>query len=84
MTEVEMFGAAQEAVAQVEALPGVRSAMVEERGHVQVLVVRAEPGEEVTQQVLASLGDVPLGRVATRQPSLEDAYVELVAAADHG
>ena len=84
VTEVEMFGAAQEAVAQVEALPGVRSAMVEERGHVQVLVVRAEPGEEVTQQVLASLGDVPLGRVATRQPSLEDAYVELVAAADHG
>jgi hypothetical protein len=32
----------------------------------------------VTQPVLGCLDGVSLGRVATRQPTLEDAYVELV------
>jgi ABC-2 type transport system ATP-binding protein len=81
VVEVEMFGAAEEALGQVQALAGVRSALVEERGHAQVLVVRAEPGAEVTQQVLGCLDGVSLGRVATRQPTLEDAYVELVESA---
>jgi hypothetical protein len=40
--------------------------------------VRAEPGAEVTQRVLGLLTGVPVGRVATREPTLEDAYVELV------
>ena len=37
-----------------------------ERGHAQVLVVRANPGAEVPQPVLGCLDGVPFGRVATR------------------
>jgi ABC-2 type transport system ATP-binding protein len=79
VVEVEVFGDAGPAVALVEALDGVRSAAVEERGQAQVLVVRAEPGHEVAQPVLGCLADLRLGRVATREPTLEDAYVELVS-----
>ena len=57
---------------------GVRSVAVEERGQLQVLVVACEPGAEVTQAVLARLDDTRVGRVSHRDPTLEDAYVELV------
>ena len=76
-----MYGVRDESVlAEVHAIGGVRSA-VEERGQAQVLVVHAEPGAEVTQAVLACLGTIPVGRVVTREPTLEDAYVELVGTA---
>jgi ABC-2 type transport system ATP-binding protein len=81
VVEVEVFGDAGSALAGVEKLDGVRSAGVEERGQAQLLVVRAEPGAEVTQAVLGCLNGVRLGRVATREPTLEDAYVELVGSA---
>ncbi len=77
--EVEVFGLAPDTLPAVEGVPGVRSAAVEERGQAQVLVVHVEPGAEVTQQVLDCVGGVPVGRIATREPTLEDAYVELVA-----
>ncbi len=81
VVEVEVFGDAGSVVAGVEKLEGVRSAGVEERGQAQLLVVRAHPGAEVTQAVLGCLDGVRLGRVATREPTLEDAYVELVGGA---
>jgi ABC-2 type transport system ATP-binding protein len=81
VVEVEVFGGAGSLLPELRALPGVRSAVVEDRGHCEVIVVRAEPGAEVTQPVLGRLDGVPLGRVATRQPTLEDAYVELVESA---
>ncbi len=81
VVEIEVFGDAGASLGAVEALPGVRSAGVEERGQAQLLVVRAEPGAEVAQPVLGCLDGVRLGRVATREPTLEDAYVELVGTA---
>jgi ABC-2 type transport system ATP-binding protein len=78
VVEVETFGVPDDARAAVEAVPGVRTVVVEERGQSQVLVVSAEPGTEVTGTVLARLGDVRVGRVSHRDPTLEDAYVELV------
>jgi ABC-2 type transport system ATP-binding protein len=78
VVEVEVFGSAEAALPGVRALPGVTSVQVEERGQAQVLVVRAGTGVEVTPGVLACLAGIPLGRVATREPTLEDAYVELV------
>jgi ABC-2 type transport system ATP-binding protein len=81
VVEVEVFGDAEPARLQAEALPGVRSATAEPNGHAQLLVVRAKPGAEVAQAVLGCLDGVPFGRVATREPSLEDAYVELVSGA---
>ncbi|HMD10969.1 MAG TPA: ABC transporter ATP-binding protein, partial [Marmoricola sp.] len=81
VVEVEVYGAAGSVLPALRALSGVRSAVIEERGHSEVIVVRAEPGAEVTQPVLGAMDGISLGRVATRQPTLEDAYVELVESA---
>ncbi|WP_235537137.1 ABC transporter ATP-binding protein [Nocardioides sp. Soil805] len=76
--EVETYGVADGVVETSRTLGGVRSVVVEDRGQVQVLVVSCEPGAEVTQAVLGQLGDTRVGRVSHRDPTLEDAYVELV------
>jgi len=76
--EVETYGVSDGTVESARALGGVRSVAVEDRGQLQVLVVSCEPGAEVTQAVLAQLGDTRVGRISHRDPTLEDAYVELV------
>ena len=78
VVEVEVFGGADERLAALRALPGVSSVVVEDSGHAQLVVVRADATALVTPAVLGCLDGVPLGRVATREPTLEDAYVELV------
>ena len=78
VVEIEVFGAADERIGAVRALSGVQSVVVEESGHAQMLVVRTDATAQVTPAVLACLEGVPMGRVATREPTLEDAYVELV------
>jgi ABC-2 type transport system ATP-binding protein len=78
VVEVETFGVGEQSVSAVRALPGVRSVAVEDRGQAQVLLVQVEPGAEVTSGVLGSLNGTPVGRVSAREPTLEDAYVELV------
>jgi ABC-2 type transport system ATP-binding protein len=42
--------------------------------------VQVEPGAEVTSGVLGQLTGTRVGRVSSREPTLEDAYVELVSA----
>ena len=79
VVEVETFGLPDTAVDAVRTVSGVRTAAVEERGQAQVLLVQVEPGVEVTSAVLGRLGGVNVGRVSSRQPTLEDAYVELVS-----
>jgi ABC-2 type transport system ATP-binding protein len=78
--EVEAFGARPEVVAHVRRLAGVRSVSIDERGQSQLLIVSVDQGVEVAPQVLALLAGTSVGRVVTREPTLEDAYVELVAA----
>ena len=80
VVEVEVYGAPDQALSSLRALPGVRSVAVEESGQAQLIVVRSEPDAEVTSSVLSCLDGVRLGRVATREPTLEDAYVELLSA----
>src|SRR6184192_2196221 len=78
VVEIEAYGLPAGALERVRASPGVTSVSVEEREHVQLLLVQAPKGLELTQQLLACLGDVRVGRVAAREPTLEDAYVSLV------
>jgi ABC-2 type transport system ATP-binding protein len=78
VVEVETFGAPQETIDRVARLPGVSSLVVEEREQAQVLVVQSRDGGLSTQMLLGTLGDVRVGRVAAREPTLEDAYVSLV------
>lgn len=77
--EIETYGVPEDVVSEVGAIPGVTSTAVEERGQVQLLVIKTEQDAEVTQAALAQLGDVQVGRVTRREPTLEDAYVELVS-----
>ncbi|HYG94877.1 MAG TPA: ABC transporter ATP-binding protein [Nocardioides sp.] len=77
--EVEVFGGEEDLVARAEQVAGVRSAVLDTAGQTQSLVVQVEPGAEVTHDVLALLDGVRFGKVASRAPTLEDAYVELVS-----
>jgi ABC-2 type transport system ATP-binding protein len=80
VVEVETFGLAEHLLDSVRAVDGVRSVALEERGQAQVLLVQVEPGAEVTSGVLNRLNGTSVGRVSSREPTLEDAYVELVSA----
>jgi ABC-2 type transport system ATP-binding protein len=77
--EVETFGLPESGVQAVRGLTGVRSVALEERGQAQLLLVQVEPGAEVTSGVLARLNGTRVGRIGSREPTLEDAYVELVS-----
>jgi ABC-2 type transport system ATP-binding protein len=79
VVEVETFGLPPSGTDAVRRVDGVRSVSVEERGQAQVLLVQVEPGAEVTSGVLARLNGTRVGRVSSREPTLEDAYVELVS-----
>jgi ABC-2 type transport system ATP-binding protein len=78
VVEVEVFGSAHQLLAAVQAVPGVTSVTVETTPQAELLVVRSDVDSQVTPGVLSCLDGVPLGRVVTREPTLEDAYVELV------
>ncbi len=82
VVEIETFGAPQETIDSLGDVPGVVSIAVEEREQAQVLVVQARDGEAPTQALLARLAGVRVGRVSAREPTLEDAYVQLVRASE--
>ncbi|TML60978.1 MAG: ABC transporter ATP-binding protein [Actinobacteria bacterium] len=79
VVEVEVYGVAGAAVERLRGLNGVVAVAVEERGQAQVLVVRTEPEVELTQTILGHLDGADIGRISRREPTLEDAYVALVA-----
>jgi ABC-2 type transport system ATP-binding protein len=76
--EIEAFGAGEDAIERVRRAEGVTSVAVEEREHAQVLLVQSAKGLELTQSLLGLLDGATIGRVAAREPTLEDAYVALV------
>jgi len=76
--EIEAFGIPDEVLERLRATPGIESVSVEDRDQTQVLLVQSAKDSEVTQMVLGVLGDVKLGRMATREPTLEDAYIAMV------
>ena len=82
VVEIEVYGIDETALAGVRAIAGVTGVTIEERDQAQVIVVQTATGAEVTQAIMARLDGVRLGRVTTREPTLEDAYVALVT--DHG
>jgi ABC-2 type transport system ATP-binding protein len=78
VVEIEAYGAPEDAIQRLRSAPGVTSVAVEDREHAQLLVVQAPEGSVLTQQLLSYLDGVRVGRVAAREPTLEDAYVSLV------
>ena len=51
---------------------------MEEREQKQTLLVHSPRGSEAVPELLASLNGLRIGKVAVREPTLEDAYVRLV------
>jgi ABC-2 type transport system ATP-binding protein len=78
VVEVEVLGVEEPVVEQLRAIDGVTSVSVEERDQRQVLIVQAATGLELTHAILGRLDGAGVGRVVTREPTLEDAYVALV------
>jgi ABC-2 type transport system ATP-binding protein len=78
VTEIEVFGVDGSALTRLRAIEGVTAVTVEERDQLQVLIVQSAVGRELTQQLLGELAGLQVGRVASREPTLEDAYVALV------
>jgi ABC-2 type transport system ATP-binding protein len=79
--EIETFGVDEATVDRLRAADGVTSVSIEDREQAQVLHVQSPSGTELTQSLLALLNGVSIGRVAAREPTLEDAYVALVGEA---
>ena len=65
-----------------ETLPGVTSVAVEDREQAQVLTIQSPRGLELTGELPRVLDGAQIGRVSTREPTLEDAYVALVTEAE--
>jgi ABC-2 type transport system ATP-binding protein len=78
VTEIEVFGIEEPAVDRVRALEGVTAVALEEQDQKQLLVVQTTGELELTTALLGELDGVAVGRVSSREPTLEDAYVALV------
>jgi ABC-2 type transport system ATP-binding protein len=81
VVEVEVFGVDDGSVERVKGIAGVRTVTIEEREQKQLLIVQTAPGLELTHAILSQLNGASIGRVSSREPTLEDAYVQLVTAA---
>jgi ABC-2 type transport system ATP-binding protein len=81
VVEVEVFGVEDETVRRLRGLPGVTSVSVEDRDQAQVLTIQSARGLELTHELPGHLNGARIGRIASREPTLEDAYVALVTEA---
>jgi ABC-2 type transport system ATP-binding protein len=82
VVEVEIFGIPDGTVERVRELEGVRGVSVEEREQAQVLIVQTPADVELTHAILGRLNGANVGRIARREPTLEDAYVALVGSSE--
>lgn len=78
VTEIEVFGVDDATVQSLQGVAGVTGVTIEEHDHKQLLVVRSVNDRNLTRELLSRLDAVTVGRVETREPTLEDAYVALV------
>src|SRR5437763_1684628 len=78
VVEVEVYGIEDAVVERMRALDGVSTVAVEARDQKKVLVVQTLPGRELVHAILGHLDGSAVGRVSSREPTLEDAYVALV------
>jgi ABC-2 type transport system ATP-binding protein len=78
VVEVEVYGVEESTVERVRTLDGVSAVAIESRDQKQVLVVQTAPGAELIHAILGQLDGGSVGRVSSREPTLEDAYVALV------
>jgi ABC-2 type transport system ATP-binding protein len=78
IVEFESVALASERVRALRELPGVNSVLVVERGAGQLITIQCARPADVMTQLGVVLDGVELQRVASRDPTLEDAYVQLI------
>jgi ABC-2 type transport system ATP-binding protein len=78
VTEIEAFGVDDAMLTILRSVETVNAVTVETRDQKQVVIVQSTGERELTAALLGHLGGVEIGRVATREPTLEDAYIALV------
>jgi ABC-2 type transport system ATP-binding protein len=76
--EIDVYGAGSEVIDRLSRVDGVVSVAVEAREQAQVMLIRSARGPELVPALMRELEGVTVGRVVTREPTLEDAYVELM------
>jgi ABC-2 type transport system ATP-binding protein len=80
VVEIEAYGVTPRIVEDLRRLPSVAAVSVDEREQAQLVRVQSATGLELTQTLLARFGGARVGRVVAREPTLEDAYVDVVTA----
>jgi ABC-2 type transport system ATP-binding protein len=78
--EIETFGVDDAVIERLRHVPGVASVATETRDQAELLLIQTSVGAEIVQTLLRELDGATLGKVIAREPTLEDAYVELVQA----
>jgi ABC-2 type transport system ATP-binding protein len=78
VVEIEAYGAGEDTIEKLRRVPGVTAVSLDERDQAQLIRVQSATGLELTQTLLARLDGVRVGRVAAREPTLEDAYIDVV------
>jgi ABC-2 type transport system ATP-binding protein len=78
VVEIEAFGVDTDQLAKLRLISGVTSVSIEDRDQMQVLSIQSSKGLELTSSILSHLDGARVGRVAAREPTLEDAYIALV------
>jgi ABC-2 type transport system ATP-binding protein len=81
VVEIEANQLTPSTVDELRRIPGVAAVSVEEGDSAQVVRVQSAAGRELTPTLLARLNGARIGRVITREPTLEDAYVDVVTQA---
>ncbi|WP_017240116.1 ABC transporter ATP-binding protein [Streptomyces sp. SS] len=83
--EIEAYGVDEERLDRLRRVPGVRGVSAEDRGALQTVTVQTGRGaSDLHGPVLAALDGIRIGRVTSREPSLEDAYIAIVEEATGG
>src|SRR3989440_3777558 len=78
IVEFEVVGMPVERLAGLRDLPGVRSVAVSEHELAQVVTVHCARPADVMTQLGVILDGINLEKVSSREPTLEDAYVQLI------
>jgi ABC-2 type transport system ATP-binding protein len=80
VVEIEAYGVTPAIVEDLRRLPEVAAVSVDERDHAQLVRVQSATGLELTPALLARFDGARVGRVVAHEPTLEDAYVDVVTA----
>ena len=78
VVEFEVVGVPAESIAGLKALPGVHSVAVVTRDLAQLVTVQCSRPADVMTQLSSVLDGVAPKKVSSREPTLEDAYVQLI------